>query len=510
MKTILRYYKNIFVVLTGLIVCVSVYANDTEAKEECGEAQVVQGSSCPDVKVKFSFANCKMKSEAQMATSVICANKKIIAKYESGPYKYEASFDRSEDTWGALSWKPTKLTGHWMQKEVTKATEKKKRVAKTAAPQETHNKEITEPARTAASLPAVVQPPAPVPTPVENKEVKTEPSPFKFSGFTDFWLSNYSRDSHSGTSGAPESGFALQDGALYLNYQKDSISYLLDIPFRRFKNSDAGNNTDPNSSPNGNVIFGNDKAQAFVKYTSSNNFEFSFGQFDTVFGVEVNDSKDRYFSKTGLVYDDMLPVTHTGAMVSYNYNGAYARFLAANPNNKGSLGDSATGDNNYEYAAILGFSNDQWRAQIGYMGRPINKASGLGEGSRTLLDTTLGATVGKFSVDVEYAVLADDSKNTLTPADSADKEKNGIGFLLLTSYGLDEKWSVGARIEHLENDPGQVGINRDDAIALGVHYKWNSSLETRTEWNQYRYQQISQPSLNLIDNRVEVSNIFCF
>jgi hypothetical protein len=527
MKKISASYRNGLVVLTALTVVASAFANEGEAKEDCGEAQVVQGSSCPNVKVKFSFANCKIKSAEQLATSVSCDGKKIVARYESGPYKYEASLNKAEDGWGAVSWKPAKLKDHSNFKETAKAAKKARPVAKAAAaPSVAPNKEVKEPARTVATAPAAVVPqpqpqlqPPPAPAvaappvvvpPVESKEVKTEPSPFKFSGFTDFWLTSYSRDARSGASGASESGFALQDGALYLNYQKGPLSYLLDVPFRRFKNADAGNTTDPNSSSNGNVVFGNDKAQAYLKYSSANNFEIVLGQFDTVFGVDVNDSKDRYFSKTGLVYDYMLPVTHAGAMVSYNYNGAYARVLSANSNNKGSLGSSPTGDNNYEYAAVFGFSNERVRLQAGYMARPINKASGSVDGNRNLMDATVGATVGKLSVDLEYAVLADDSKNTLTSADTTDKENNGTGLLLLTSYSLDDTWSLGMRAERLANDPGQLGLSRQDALAFGVHYKWNSSLETRTEWTQYKYQQISQPSIDLSDRRLEISNIFSF
>ncbi len=533
MKTGKNFNKILLVILCGLSVSAISHAKDYAAREDCGNAKVVEGLSCPNIKVKFQFSNCGLKNDPQLANSVVCENSKLIAKYENGNFKYEAQFEKIEDGWGAVTWKPLGPLKQWavketlnlpQKKEMTKKREVKKELVKETAkevakePTKKVAKEISKEVekenvgetpkdRTVASLPTVVLPPTP---PVaEGKEVKSETN-LKFSGFVDFWLKNYSRDSHAGVSGSPESGFGLEDGALYINYQKDSLSFMLDVPFRRYKNSDAGNNTNPNSSPNGNIVLGNDKAQAYVKYTSPYNFEVAFGQFDTIYGVEVNDSKDRYFSKTGLVYDYMLPVTHTGAMISYNYNGGYARFLAANPNNKGSLGDSSTGDNNYEYGAALGYSNDMLRGQVGYLVRPINKASGVGGGRRDLIDVTAGATLGKFSLDLEYSMLGDDSKNTLTPLDTTDKEANGIGFLALASYNLTDKWSLGLRFEHLENDPGQIGYLREDAYAVGGHFKWLPSLETRVELVQYRYQEVALPGQNLIDNRFEISNIFSF
>ncbi len=332
----------------------------------------------------------------------------------------------------------------------------------------------------------------------------------KFSGYADLRLTAVTKDSKSGLQGNPESGYSVEDGALYLTHTKDALSFNLDVPFRRFKNSDnpaiVGG---ANVSNNGNIVLGNDKAQVYVKYAREN-FDVQFGQFDTIYGFELNDSKDRFFAKTGLVYDLMIPVTHTGVLLSYTKDGAYGRLLAANSNNKGTLGDSASGDNKYEYGAAVGYSNSMLRGQIGYMTRPINKANGATDGTRSLVDITAGLTLGKVTADLEYSILADDSKITLTPTNINDKESSGTGILVMLGYTCDDNWSLGLRAEQVDKDPGQLGQDKQKSLGIGAHYKWNAQLETRIDNIQTKSTALAGLTDELTDNRFEISNLFYF
>lgn len=332
----------------------------------------------------------------------------------------------------------------------------------------------------------------------------------KFSGYADLRYTTVTKDAKTGVAGNPESGYSIEDGAFYLNHQKDALTFNLDLPFRRFKNSDkttfvAGTE---NVSNNANVVLGNDKAQVTVKYTHEQ-FELTFGQFDTIYGFELNDSKDRFFAKTGLVYDLMMPVTHSGVLLSYTYEGAYARLLSANSNNKGTLGDSATGDNSYEYGTAIGYSNATFRAQVGYLVRPINKATGLSGGSRSLVDITAGVTLGKFTADAEYAIVADETKNTLT-ATNTDKEDSATGALVMLGYNHDDKLSFAVRAEQVEKDPGQTGLSKATTLGFGAHYKWNAQLETRVDNIQTKSTQLAALNTEFTDNRFEISNLFFF
>lgn len=466
-----------------------------KAEKNCGSAKVVSGDTCSNVKVQLDFAGCSIKSESIVAPKIVCKEKQIKARYAIDNYRYEAIFEKQDDGWGGVTWKQTG-SGIEESKKITVVTQKaKEHPVVVAAP-------VKTPAPAAAETPTVTA--APV------AAVASAASSFQFSGYFDFGLNNLSVSNGANFTGGPESGFTLQDGAIYVGYQKDKLSFVLDVPFRRQENRDLGVTTAPNASNSNNAIFGADKFQLYAKYKINDEADVVIGQFDTIFGVEVNDSKDRYFEKTGLVYDSILPVTHAGAMFEYTKSGAYFKGFAADPNNKGSLGTSTgnQGDTNYEYGGAVGYSNDNVRGQVGGMTRPVNKADLENGGKRNLLDVTAGATWKSFSIDFEYANLSDDSKNTLTSLNSTDVEKAGTGFLALASYQITEPLSVGARYEQTSNDPSQQSWKAVQAVAGGIHYRFNPSLEVRAEYIGYQYKNVDTTSFTA--NRATIAGLFFF
>jgi hypothetical protein len=284
---------------------------------------------------------------------------------------------------------------------------------------------------------------------------------------------------------------------------------VLDLAFRRSKDIDVNSSASkPNQSSNGNFALGYDKSQLFLKYKLGSNLIINFGQFDTIFGVELNDSKDRIFGKTGIVYDNTLPVTHTGLMAELLSHGFYSKVFSANPNNKGSYGSSSAGDDKAEYGIALGFSNDYFRTQAGYMRRPINKASGTASADRTLLDVILGTTLGSFSVDLEYSRISDPSKNTLTSSDSSDLEDAGQGMMALLSYRLTENFLLGARYESLRDDPAALSVKSVQSYGGSAHYKLSSELTLRTEYIAYESKNVSDTSWR--DSRFNVAAVLVF
>ena len=325
-------------------------------------------------------------------------------------------------------------------------------------------------------------------TPVAATPVAATPvaaaSPFRFGGFADLRYTNFStKDNPLVLSGNPESGFGIEDGAFYGNYDKDNLSVVLDVAFRRSKDVDINSAaTKPNQSSNGNLAIGYDKSQLYLKYKLGSMFTINFGQFDTIYGVELNDSKDRIFGKTGIVYDNTLPVTHTGVMFEFLVNGFYAKTFAANPNNKGSNGSSASGDDKSEYGVALGYSNEFIRGQLGYMARPITKAIGTESGNRSLLDAIIGTTLGSFSLDLEYSRVSDPSKNTLTSGDTSDSESAGQGILALASYKFSDAFVVGLRYENIQDDPAALSVKSIHSFGGSIHYRLGTDLELRTEY----------------------------
>ena len=334
-------------------------------------------------------------------------------------------------------------------------------------------------------------------------------SPYKFSAFVDLRYTSFSsKDNLTVANAHAESGFGIEDGAFYLNYEKNKVVAVVDVAFRRGKDSDTNPSTIPNQSSNSNIAIGVDKSQMYLKYNLRENLYVNFGQFDTIFGVELNDSKDRLFGKTGLVYDSILPVTHMGAMLEYSANDVTAKIFAANPNNRGSNGTSAAGDENSEYGAAISYSKNNFRTQLGYMARPVLRANGGSLAGRNLIDFTAGVTAEKFSLDFEYAIVDDPNKNTLTAADNNDREKVGTGLLVLTSYELSDSFLLGIRYEHLQDDPGATSNKTTDSYGLSVYHKLSPELELRSEYVGYNFK--NQSDVVWADSRLNLAVLLKF
>lgn len=434
----------------------------------CGSATVISGDTCSNVKVEFNFQGCEHQSEPKIAKRIICEGHTIKARYQIADYKYEAQFEKIDHGNGKVDWKP--LSGVVQYKN-----------QKANAVAANHTEAAPTPTPTAAQLQTPRTPST------DEHSTAGSASPFKFSGFADLRYSTFTtKDDPQTTSGHPESGFGLEDGAFYANYEKNNLSAVLDIAFRRSKDIDTNSSASkPNESSNGNFAIGYDKSQLYLKYKLNSMFSVDFGQFDTIYGVELNDSKDRIFGKTGILYDSMLPVTHTGAMLEFSVNGIYVKAFAANPNNKGSNGSSTAGDTNTEYGGAVGYSNDMIRGQVGYMSRAIDKASGSGQANRTLADVTLGTTLGAFSLDLEYSLLSDPNKNTLTTTDNTDLENPGQAMLALASYKFNDAFLFGLRYENIKDDPTAASIQSTNSYGASIHYRESSELELRTEYIAY-------------------------
>lgn len=162
-----------------------------------------------------------------------------------------------------------------------------------------------------------------------------------------------------------------------------------------------------------------------------------------------------------------------------------AKFIAANPNNKGSFGYSADGDNQTEYTFTLSKTEESLRGLLGLMSRPIQSADGTQQQNRVLINTIMGFSVGKFHFDFEYDTLLDPSKNTLTPNDSSDLEKLGSASMAILSYPITSNLDGALRFEHLVNDPGKQSVGQLDSAGLALKYLVNDELQIKTEWIHY-------------------------
>jgi hypothetical protein len=187
--------------------------------ESCGVAIVTEGTICSNAKVDFSFVGCKSNLVANSAKSVTCEGAAILAKYQSGDFRYEARFKKSEEAWGSTLWK---LDGNIKQFQ--------REISKDFAPLKKQNnldeKEViiipADSEKNGVSAPSIA-------TPILST---VEVSTFKFSSFADIRYTNFHVENNPLiSSGHPESGFALEDAAFYAN--------VLDLAVRRSRDYDT-------------------------------------------------------------------------------------------------------------------------------------------------------------------------------------------------------------------------------------------------------------------------------
>ncbi len=506
----LKFLQTALILSVGAFSHFASAANEMQEMGSCGSAKVVSGDTCSNVKVDMDFSGCTLKSEHKLAGKVVCEGNKIKARYQEGNYRYEAEFSKENDGWGGVTWKSLGAVKQWQRKEA-------RNVAAAPVPATDLNV-AAAPAPVIATAPAAEPAPAPVMPPTLSASSSAPESaalPLKISGFVDFRFTSIdAKKNPSWTKPHAESGFAIEDGALYISSEKDKFSVLADIAIRRQKDGDRDSvngtaATYPAQSNNNNFAVGVAPSQLLMRYKATDSFSVVLGQFDTIYGVELNDSKDRVFGKSGLVYDLTLPVTHAGAMLEFATNGFSAKLLGANPNNKGTFGTSADNDENTEYGAAFGYSNELARVQVGYMTRPMTKVNGIDKATRSLLDVTAGTTLGNFTLDIELAQVTDPVKNTLTPLDSADTEKAGTGMFLLATFKVMDELLLGARYESISDDPARTALKSATSIGASVHYKITPEFEARTEYIGNSYKDVGATTKR-DDSRISIGALATF
>ena len=447
-------FSSRFLAFAFCLVAVNAVAKPTfEKTENCASAKVVSGETCSKVQVQFDFSKCPGKNESQTVGWYQCSGQTLTARATIPGYRFQAKFKKQDDGWGAVVWEgPSQFTA-WKHSGETE----KNNVAQTPkAPP------------TPVLLPVTTATPPEAPTP-RVPAAEPDLGAFKVSSFLDFrsktTIINKLQDK-------TESGFLVEESALYVEYKKDKLTFFVDLPFAR--NTDTATNT-------ADFSFAKTKAQVFATYAMNDQFSLTFGQFDTLFGIELNDSKDRVFGQTGLVYNQTLPVVHSGADLQFTHNEIVAKLLAANPSDREALGGAGTnGDENHEMGATLGYNWDLLHGQLGYLTRSM-KDRADGNSARNLLNVILGTKYSAFTLDVEYSMVTNPQKNTLT-TNGTDKEDAGTGIMALATYSPFEKWLVGLRYETINKDPGASGYYKASTYGVALHHDVTENLQARAEY----------------------------
>ncbi len=108
-------------------------------------------------------------------------------------------------------------------------------------------------------------------------------------------------------------GVTIHDGAVYVTMKSGKTEAKLDIPFKA--NFDIASN----STEGANFALGRTKMQAYITHAYDFDFSWKLGQFDTIYGFELNDSPDLVLSRQGFIYNNMIPFMHSGLLLSYKF-----------------------------------------------------------------------------------------------------------------------------------------------------------------------------------------------
>lgn len=479
------------------------------AATNCGQASAAPGSICPKLKVKVDLEGCPLHQEKKMWTlTAHCSGNKADFKYSHAGFQLSGQLVSTDSGWDTPVWSKTQVqyarSKRATASEAATAPSSENSATAPTGPTTADTTTATSPApapqpppiATALAPAQVSAPPVSVPAPVKADPpapVKAEISPalpeatpsspvatvnWKTNGFLEVKYRGV--QGPEGSSRQSESGFLVDDAALYIEGKTSGARLFLDLPFSRERQA-AGFNPDFAKSDSADFGFAKTKAQAYIEVPTGENSLFQFGQFDTIFGFELNDSKDRFFSQTGLVYNNALPVTHTGALWQYAHDGLNLKLLVANPNNKGSLGTSTSNEDGLESGATLGWSNSNFRLLLGYLTRP--KANPNGEmKNRTLKNLVVGLTGGGFDLDLEHDVIFDPSKDNNGDLVS---DAEGTASMLHLVYNVNDQWKIGLRGEKTQKDALSGGNFEEQAQFVGLVYRKTEQLSFGAEYGTY-------------------------
>lgn len=101
---------------------------------------------------------------------------------------------------------------------------------------------------------------------------------------------------------------------------------------------------------------------------------------------------------------------------------------------------------------------------------------------RSLLEILLGGSFVGIDLDLQYNIVSNPRKNTLT-ASGTDKEDAGSAFLALITYKLNDDLKFGFRFENISKDPRAGNYPEAQTLGAVVHYKVQEGAMLRAEWN---------------------------
>jgi hypothetical protein len=227
------------------------------------------------------------------------------------------------------------------------------------------------------------------------------------------------------------SGFTLNDGALYLSRNHLDTEFFVGLPFT------TQNAPNPTSLPNGNsgqstsadLNFAGAKAQAYIGHKYGNHVFWRAGQFDGLYGYEGNSTKELFFSNQGQLWGE-LPTVQTGLTVGLKPTEQLTlQAVVANHHDEGQKADGEGLDGGVK--ATL--EKENWNAGGGVL--LMDKRTG----EEYLVEAYAEVKLHKWTAAVDLAVKKESAENVA-----------GTGALISVLYALNPMWSIGARVDGVQ------------------------------------------------------------
>ena len=262
------------------------------------------------------------------------------------------------------------------------------------------------------------------------------------------------------------SGFLVNDGAVYFKHKRGKAEVLIDLPFSWEKSASTAVDIDGDGQSN-DFIVGQNKAQAYIGYQEGAT-RFQLGQWDSIFGYELNDAPDLFFTGQGLVYNLAMPVTHTGLLVSHALGPVTLKGMAANVSNQGSQSGQKS-----EFGGQVSFGNEILRAALGYF-----SYEKVANDPRAVTDLIAGFTLGIFQMDAEVALVREPGQDQST------------AFLLMPVLSVSELSSLGLRYEQAS----KFGtVDTQTQVTGGFQHVLNEALKVKIDYTWGEQKLLSSP-----------------
>lgn len=293
---------------------------------------------------------------------------------------------------------------------------------------------------------------------------------WNLNGYVDAGWSIATSPNSTGVAGAGTQSFQVRDGAAILKGEFKNTFGLIEVPFGSSLSTYANGAVSPNLGFGAFAV----KGQAYVGQKCDCGMFWRLGQFEKIFGVEGNDTKDILFTSQGIIYQNLIPRVHTGFLIGDKFADMFevklyvaqtTGTLSADGTTVGGLNASTT---NYDFGGAVSAHAGDGSLQLGY---------------RMHKNVALAATEGLFDVVAGYKfapiminVGVDLASFPATGSSSA------FGILGQVSDQFTDMLSGGVRFEYLSSAGGTSGVN-DWQLTVGPQYKATEHMTVKLDYS---------------------------